>query len=309
MLLGMLPPLAHARLRLTAALAVSAGAAAAYSGLVQLAFAAGTILPFTYPIAAVAISSVATLCVAYAAETFERQRVRDVFRRFVPERVVDEALAMAGEGSLLGGRRLQSTVLFCDLRGFTSFAELLSAERVIEVLNRYLGEMSDAILGQDGTVVSYAGDGIMAVFGAPVEQPDHADRAVAAARAMLEERLPRFNAWLRDQGLAGDFRIGIGINSGMVMSGHVGSERRLEYTAIGDTTNTAARLEAMTKDTPHQILISDTTRSMLRRDAPDLVYIDAIAARGKRVKVNLWTLAAGPVAGDLPAAAPAERIP
>ena len=107
---------------------------------------------------------------------------------------------------------------------------------MIELLNHYLEEMSDAIIDNGGTLVAYMGDGIMAVFGAPIEQQDHADRALAAAREMLEVRLPRFNQWIRSQGMGEAFRMGIGLNSGVVMSGQVGSKRRLEYTAVGDTT-------------------------------------------------------------------------
>ena len=139
--------------------------------------------------------------------------------------------------------------MFSDLRGFTSFAETLEPATVIGALNRYLTAMSEAILDHGGTLVAYMGDGIMAVFGAPLAQDDHADRALAAARDMLE-RLEGFNEWLRQEGLHEGFKMGIGLNSGQVMSGHVGSERRLEYTALGDTTNTAARLEGMTKGTP-----------------------------------------------------------
>jgi adenylate cyclase len=163
---------------------------------------------------------------------------------------------------------------------------------VVEVINQYLGEMSDAILGHGGTLVSYMGDGIMALFGAPLEQPDHADRAVAAAREMLETRLPRFNAWLRAQGFEHEFRMGIGLNSGHVMSGNVGSERRLEYTAIGDTTNTAARLEGMTKDTPHDLFVADSTRARLHRAPEDLVYVDELPIRGKQSTIRVWTLTA-----------------
>ena len=122
--------------------------------------------------------------------------------------------------------------------------------------------MSEAILDHGGTLVAYMGDGIMAVFGAPLKQDDHADRALEAAREMLD-RMEGFNAWLREQELNDGFKMGIGLNSGPVMSGNVGSERRLEYTALGDTTNTAARLEGMTKGTPHQLFISDTTKQML----------------------------------------------
>ena len=161
------------------------------------------------------------------------------------------------------------------------------------MLNHYLSEMSDAIMDHGGTLVSYMGDGIMAVFGAPIEQPDHADRAVAAAEEMLSTRLERFNDWLRAQGLGEGFEMGIGINSGNVMSGQVGSERRIEYTAVGDTTNTAARLEGMTKGTPHQVFIADSTRADLT-DGERLVFVDEFPVRGRSAGIKVWTLGQGP---------------
>jgi adenylate cyclase len=141
------------------------------------------------------------------------------------------------------------------------------------------------------------GDGIMAVFGAPLAMDDHADRALAASRDMLD-RLEGFNDWLRAEGLHEGFKMGIGLNSGQVMSGHVGSERRLEYTALGDTTNTAARLEGMTKGTPHQLYVSDTTYQALTRPAEDLVAVGEVEVRGRKAKVRLWSLRDG----DEPAA-------
>src|SRR3954462_8724760 len=149
--------------------------------------------------------------------------------------------------------------------------------------------MSDAIIDEGGTLVAYMGDGIMAVFGAPLEQPDHADRALQASRDMLQ-RLEGWNRWLRDSGLHQGFKMGIGLNSGGVMSGNVGSEKRLEYTALGDTTNTAARLEGMTKGTPYQLYVADSTRSMLNRPAEDLVPVGEAEVRGRKAKVTLWSL-------------------
>ena len=116
-----------------------------------------------------------------------------------------------------------------------------------------------------------------------------ADRALAAAREMLD-RLQGFNAWLREEGLHDGFKMGIGLNSGPVMSGHVGSERRLEYTALGDTTNTAARLEGMTKGTPHQLYVADSTRSRLASPPDDLVFYEEMEVRGRTAKVRLWGL-------------------
>jgi adenylate cyclase len=131
---------------------------------------------------------------------------------------------------------------------------------------------------------------MMAVFGAPITRPDHADQAVAVARDMLFERLPRFNAWMRETGAGDGFRMGIGICSGPLMAGNVGSARRLEYTAIGNTTNVAARLEAMTKGTPHSVLVSDSTRQALQGMYKDLVFVGERAVRGKQEAVRLWSI-------------------
>ena len=303
-LFALAAPLASLRLRGRQVLALTVGLGAGYALLTQLAFSQGMILPFLYPLVALVVGAVGTVIVNNVTAIFERQHVRDVFSRFVPEQVVDEALDCAGDDLRLPAVRRQCTVMFADLRGFTTCAEALRPERVVEILNRYLSEMSGAILDNGGTLVAYMGDGIMAVFGAPIEQRDHADRALAAAREMLK-RLEGFNEWIRAEDINEGFRIGIGVNSGTVMSGNIGSERRMEYTAIGDTTNAAARLEQMTKDTPYQVLVSDSTRAMLRGDAPDLTYVDAVPVRGKVVKANLWALADQPSAP----APPSSREP
>jgi adenylate cyclase len=291
-LFGLAASAAALRLRPVLALGLAVALGAAYSVAAQLAFNSGTILPFVYPLLALVLSALGALAVNYLIAAFERQRVRDTFARFVPEDVVEEVLERA-DGLRLGGIQREGTVMFCDLRGFTSFAESLPPAQVIELLNRYLSGMSDAILDNGGTLVAYMGDGIMAVFGAPIEQDDHADRALAAAREMLMVRLPEFNEWLHTQGFEQGFRMGIGLNSGSVMSGNVGSERRVEYTAIGDTTNTAARIEGMTKGTPHQLFLAESTRAMLSTHVPDLIFVDELAVRGRQAKVKLWSLDGG----------------
>ena len=141
----------------------------------------------------------------------------------------------------LGGKEVVGTVMFSDLRGFTSSAEFMPADGVIRVLNHYLHEMSEAILAHGGTLVCYMADGIYALFGAPVDYEDHADRALAAAREMLTERLPAFNTFMREQGLGEGYLTGIALNTGPVMTGNVGHERRMDYTAVGDVPNTASR--------------------------------------------------------------------
>jgi adenylate cyclase len=220
----------------------------------------------------------------------ERERLRGVFARFVPEHVVDEVLARTDDDLRLGGSRDIGTVMFTDLRGFTSYSEATAPQRVIELLNEYFSEMIDALFEQGGTLVGYRGDGILAVFGAPIPSEDHADRALAAAREMLEVRLPRFNGWLRERGLGDGFAMGIGLNSGHFMSGNVGSPRQLEYTVHGDTVNTASRLEAMTKTTGRSILVAESTRDALLDPPGDLSFFGEFDVRGRESKIRIWTL-------------------
>jgi adenylate cyclase len=268
-----------------------------YALAVQLAFNSGLIVSFLYPLASLVIGVVGALAISLVMSAFERERVRDVFSRFVPEPVVDDVLKNVDKNLRLGGERELVTVLFSDIRGFTGFSETRSPETVIDVLNRYLTSMTDVILKHGGTLVTFMGDGIMAVFGAPIPTDDHADRALAAAREMAGPALDQFNDWLRSAGHGHGFRIGIGLNSGAVMAGNVGSERRLEYTVIGDTTNTASRIEGMTKGTPHTIYVSESTRLMLAGPHPELEHVDELEIRGRRAKVVIWTISAdGPAA-------------
>jgi adenylate cyclase len=287
--LALVAPVAGARGRPLLAFGAALLAAALYLGATVLAFRAGVILPVVPPLAAIATAAVGTLALSYMVAALERQRVRDTFGRFVPADVVDEVLARTDDDLRLGGVRRESTVLFSDIRGFTSYAEDLPPDEVVEVLNRYLGEMTDAIMGHGGTLVSFMGDGIMAVFGAPIEQPDHADRALAAAREMLDVRLPAFSAWMREGGRGDGFQIGIGVNSGPVMSGQVGSARRMDYTTIGDTVNTASRLEGMTKGTEHQLFVSDATRRALVGEDAGLALVGNLDVRGRSVPIRVWS--------------------
>jgi adenylate cyclase len=220
----------------------------------------------------------------------ERKHLRHVFARFVPEHVVEDVLERTDEDLRLGGSRDLGTVMFTDLRGFTAFSESAPPQRVIELLNKYFSEMIDAVFEHGGTLVGYLGDGLLAVFGAPIPLDDHADRSLAAAREMLDVRLPRFNSWVREHALGDDFAMGIGLNSGQFMSGNVGSTRRLEYTVHGDTVNTAARIQAMTKAAQRPLLVAESTREALRDPPADLAFVDEFDVRGKESTVRLWTL-------------------
>jgi adenylate cyclase len=290
-LFGVVVPVGSMRLRQWRSLLDAVALAVVFTIAVQVAFNSGRIVTFVYPLLALALGTLGTLGVLYMAETIERARVHDLFARFVPADVVDQVVASAGENLRLGAVERDCTVLFSDLRGFTSFSEKLPATRVIEVVNTYLNEMTEAIHAAGGTLIAYMGDGIMAVFGAPLEQPDHADRALAAATEMVGPRLQAFNAWIAAHGHEHRFAMGVGINSGPVMAGNIGSEQRVEYTALGDTTNTASRLEGMTKGSGHMLFVADTTRERMKAPPPGLVLVGELEVRGREEPVPVWTLA------------------
>jgi adenylate cyclase len=292
-LLGLVGPLVALRFGPLRAAIVGVVAAAVYAIAVQLAFNAGAIVDFLYPLGSLIVGVVGAMAIALILDAFERERIRDLFSRFVPESVVDEVLAKADEDLRLGGEKREVTVLFSDIRGFTTFSESQPPEVVIDVLNRYLTDMTDVIMRHGGTLVAFMGDGIMAVFGAPPEMDDHADRALAAAREMAGPTLEGFNEWATEAGHSDGFRIGVGLNSGAVMAGTVGSEERFEYTVIGDTTNTASRLEGMTKGTPHMIFLSDSTREGLRSEPDDLMHVEEMEVRGRQAKVVIWSVGDG----------------
>ncbi len=287
-LAGSMTPLLALRYEVPRAVLVALGAGALYLIAAQLLFNSGHIVSVVYPSLAALLSMTGAVVLYALVNAIERLRTRDAFARFVPESVVGRVLDQA-DGMRLGGTSVEMTILFSDLRGFTSFSERRAPDLVISILNRYLEAMSDAILDNGGTLVCYMGDGIMAVFGAPIHQPDHADRALAAAVDMLD-RMHDFNAWMRDEGYGDGFKMGIGLNTGPAISGNVGSERRLEYTVIGDTTNTSARLEGMTKGTPHQLFMAGSTKEALTNPPEEAVPVGDFEVRGREAKIAVWTL-------------------
>src|SRR3954454_14421499 len=289
LLLALLAPVAGLRLGLTWVTTVALVGIAGFLVGAQVAFDDGHIVAVTYPIAAAVLSTIGVVGFRYFTEVRERRRTRTAFSRFVPAAVVDRVLAQAEDGLRLGGEEVLGTVLFSDIRGFTTFSESHHAGEVIDILNRYLTEMTDAIMGHGGTLIGYLGDGIIAIFGAPLEQDDHADRALAAAAEMLGPRMASFNEWLRERGVERPFETGIGINSGLFMAGNVGSQDRLEYTVIGDTVNTAARMEGLTKGSGHSMFIAESTRFMLLGEPPAMQYICEFESRGRAGPMKICT--------------------
>jgi adenylate cyclase len=199
---------------------------------------------------------------ARVGASLEKKRLRDqqreLIRKFATAEVAEELLAT---GLALGGKQVEASVMFSDIRSFTRIAETLPPADTIELLNSYYTLMFDAIGGHGGIVNQMLGDGLMAIFGAPLPRPDHREGAVQAALEMLE-LIDGFN---REQALRSgtDIRIGIGIASGAVIAGFTGTQQRVTYTCVGDTVNLAAHLEAHTKVLGRPILIDESTRSGL----------------------------------------------
>jgi adenylate cyclase len=200
---------------------------------------------------------------ARVGASLEKKRLRDqqreLVRKFATAEVAEELLT---SGLALGGKHVEASVMFSDVRSFTRITETLTQDDTFDLLNSYYTLMFDAIGGHGGIVNQMLGDGLMAIFGAPLPLPDHRERAVRAALEMLE-LVHGFN---REQALRGavEIRIGIGIASGPVIAGFTGTRQRVTYTCVGDTVNLAAHLEAHTKVVGQPILIDENTRSGLR---------------------------------------------
>lgn len=215
---------------------------------------AGLVLPVATPMLMVAACYTGVMTLRFATEQREQRRVRRFFERYVTQEVATEILEDP-EAAQLGGRRREVTMLFSDIRGFTSMSEQLSAEVVIDILNEYFAVMVPIIERHRGTTNNFIGDAIFAFWGAPLPQADQAQRAVLTGLEMLEA-MPALQARWREQGLPA-FEIGIGIHTGTAVIGNIGTEQRSHYTTIGDDVNIAARLEAANSKEGTKFLISE----------------------------------------------------
>lgn len=240
-----------------AVLGLLALTAAAFS---YFLFRGNWLLPAAVPQLGLLLGYLGVLGLRLTGEERERARLRQIFGRYVSGEVV-EKLLVSGQQPNLGGEAFTVTVLFSDIRHFTTISESLSPQEVVEMLNTYFSRACEPILAQGGMVDKFIGDAVMAVFGAPAPQPDHARRALAAALAM-REKARDFRDWMEqrfpDRGL-NDFDIGVGLHTGEAVVGNIGSPARFEFTAIGDTVNTASRLEGLTKELGWSIVASERT--------------------------------------------------
>jgi adenylate cyclase len=251
----------------------------------------GLLIDPTYPAfsaAAVYFTGVSTL---YAVKRHQEREIRSAFGRFVSPAVVARLAEMPGALEL-GGLQRQLTLLFCDIRSFTTISEGFNASELTHFLNQYLTPMTDAILDAAGTVDKYMGDAIVAFWNAPLDDPDHGRHAVEAALAMRRTLVTLNDGWRRraeaEERSFKPVRFGIGLNSGECCVGNLGSLRRFDYSAIGDEVNVASRLEGACKIFEVDIIGSETTRA----EAPDFAWleIDSVLVKGKTRPVGLYAL-------------------
>ncbi len=243
-------------------------------------------LNLVYPVGTVLTVYLAITVYKYVTEEREKKKIRGAFQYYLTPSVINELLKDPTKLKL-GGDKKNLTVLFSDIRGFTTISELLPPEELVQLLNEYLTAMTNIVFKYDGLLDKYMGDAIMAVYGAPIEQPDHAERACRTALEMLEALGVLQKKWTEEGKPA--LRIGVGINSGDMVVGNMGSQMRFDYTVMGDNVNLGSRLEGINKEYGTNIVISEFT---YREVKEKLVCreLDSVRVKGKNLPVKIYEL-------------------
>lgn len=262
------------------AMAILAG----YAALASATYVkAGTVLPMSYVLLATFLSYLLFEYRAYMIERDQKQQISKTFGQYIPSELVAE-MSKSGQQVSVGGESVDMTVLFSDVRGFTTISEGLNPQELTTLMNAFLSPMTRVIHEHRGTIDKYMGDAIMAFWGAPIRDPDHARQAVRAALRMhvgMEELAESFKArgWK-------PLKIGIGLNSGVMNVGNMGSDFRLAYTVLGDAVNLGSRLESLTKQYGINIMISEYTKAKV----PDLITreLDRVRVKGKDQPVRIF---------------------
>ena len=263
------------------------GALAAAAGVVWYAtqaLAHGVWLPVVVPVLACLTAFLGDLAWMYFVEGREKRRVKRLFSRYVSKDVYQQLLASPTD-AVLGGQRREMTVLFSDMRGFTTLSESGEAEDLVLQLNQYFTQMVEVVFAHRGTVDKFVGDMVMALYGAPLDDLDHADHAVQTALDMVRELRTLNRLWAVEGRTELD--IGIGINTGEMIAGNIGSDAIMSYTVIGDNVNLGARLESLNKDFGTRILISEATRRQLR-GTYDIRPMGDVTVKGKTRAVKVF---------------------
>jgi len=239
-----------------------------------------------YPLAAIVMLYISLTLHRYLSEERERRRIKGAFTYYVSSSVVNEMLKHP-EKLKLGGDRKELSILFSDIRGFTTIAEGMSPEELVHLLNEYLTVMTDIVFKYDGTLDKYMGDAIMAIYGAPLDLPDHASKACRSALEMMRELEKLNKKWLAEGKKPMD--IGIGINTGPMMVGNMGSEQRFDFTVMGDSVNLGSRLEGANKNYKTNVIISEYTYEKVKGEFL-CMELDSVRVQGKREPVKIYSL-------------------
>lgn len=248
------------------------------------AFRDGLWLNMSQPLLGSAIALFAGTAYQYFVEGAEKRVVKKLFGRYVSKDVYQQLISNPDLAEL-GGKRREMTVLFSDIRGFTTVTEKGNPEELVAQLNEYFSKMVAVVFRHHGTVDKFVGDMVMALFGAPLDDPDHADHAVAAAVEMVKELAELNRKWAAEGRVKLD--IGVGVNSGGMIAGNIGSSSIMSYTVIGDNVNLGSRLESLNKEYATRIIISDATRSLLR-DTYTIRPLGDVVVKGKTRPVAIF---------------------
>lgn len=253
---------------------------------VIMVFDLGYILNIIYPVLTSVFCFLFLVIYRYVYEEGEKREVRRAFEFYLSPRVIEELLKDPQKLSL-GGEKRQITIMFSDIRGFTSLAEGLTPEELGKLLNEYLTQMTGIVLGSDGVLDKYIGDAIMAFWGAPFDQPHHAERAARTALRMIEvlDQYNREKKWPAGR----EINIGIGLNTGEAVVGNMGAVKRFDYTVIGDAVNLGSRAESLNKQYGTRIIITEFTRNELGEEFITRL-LDKVAVKGKERGVIIYEL-------------------
>jgi adenylate cyclase len=222
----------------------------------------------------------------FFVEEREKRKVKGAFQQYLNPSVINKLLS-SPEALKLGGEKRELTVFFSDVRGFTSISEMLSPETLASLLNEYFTPMTDIVLESGGLLDKYIGDALMAVWGAPLPMPDHADRALHSSLRMLDA-LDKLRENWKERNLPA-IDIGCGINTGMMVVGNMGSTQRFDYTVLGDAVNLGSRLEGITKEYGVRVICSEATRRQLRRPEDFVLReLDSIKVKGKNEPIVIY---------------------
>ena len=220
----------------------------------------------------------------FVLENKSKEKVKSAMGKYMSQDVMKRVVQNI-DNLGLGGKKSTVTVLFADIRGFTSMSEQMSAQEVSEILNEYFTEMEPIITKYNGIINKFIGDAVMAIFGEPIQDKNHAENAVKCAYAMLEKVKELQKKWVKEN--KPKIEIGIGINTGEVFVGNIGSINRMEYTVIGDTVNLASRLESYNKIYKTKLLISAETYEKVKGFV-DVIKISDVEIRGKANKMDIY---------------------